>query len=322
LEETVPLALISPPAGAHLLSGVGDIDGFRSDDPDVSPPDGNFAGPRFASTRDLTFAAGRPELMVRIGNAGRDVRTHAAISGDGGKNWRPLGGDAPGGQGGVGKLAMAADGGAIVWTVRRDAAFVTLDRGLTWTNCRGFAGGAVIADSVDPARFYAFDPQNARLLVSTNRAADFAAAALPVAGPEIFEDGGVLAATPGRPADLWIGSHRDGLYHSTDGGASFAKLDQVGGVDALGFGKAAPGKKFPAVFLLGGIRQHPARYRSDNAGASWVRIDDDQHQYANADVPLILGDPRIYGRAYFTTGGRGVICGDIDRSRFWRKTTR
>ena len=85
----------------------------------------------------------------------------------------------------------------------------------------------------------------------------------------------------------------------------------IDGVDALGFGKAAPGKDFPAIFLLGTIHQLHARYRSDDAGRTWVRIDDDQHQYANADVPLIIGDPRIYGRVYFTTGGRGVIYGDI-----------
>src|SRR6185437_15219778 len=29
LEETVPLGLISPPQGAHLLSAIGDLDGFR-----------------------------------------------------------------------------------------------------------------------------------------------------------------------------------------------------------------------------------------------------------------------------------------------------
>src|ERR1035437_9268562 len=53
LEETVPLALVSPPTGAHLISGVGDIDGFRHDDVDVSPAEGTFAGLRFASTRDI-----------------------------------------------------------------------------------------------------------------------------------------------------------------------------------------------------------------------------------------------------------------------------
>jgi hypothetical protein len=27
---------------------------------------------------------------------------------------------------------------------------------------------------------------------------------------------------------------------------------------------------------------------------------------------MIVGDPRIYGRVYVTTGGRGVIYGDIN----------
>ena len=121
----------------------------------------------------------------------------------------------------------------------------------------------------------------------------------------------MLAATTGIEGDLWFGSRAEGLFHSTDGGVSFSKLDTIDGVEALGFGKAAPGKDFPAIFLLGTIHQLHARFRSDDAGRTWVRIDDDQHQYANADVPLIIGDPRIYGRVYFTTGGRGVIYGDI-----------
>jgi hypothetical protein len=52
---------------------------------------------------------------------------------------------------------------------------------------------------------------------------------------------------------------------------------------------------------------------------TWVRIDDGQHQFANANVPLIIGDPRIYGRVYFTTGGRGVIYGDINDSPVFGK---
>ena len=48
LEETVPLALISPPTGAHLLSGVGDIDGFRHDDLDSLARRRSFHGPRYS----------------------------------------------------------------------------------------------------------------------------------------------------------------------------------------------------------------------------------------------------------------------------------
>src|ERR1019366_8931227 len=181
-------------------------------------------------------------------------------------------------------------------------------RGMTWTNCEGLSSGAsVAADPVSASRFYAFDAQAGKLMTSTNSPATFEATAASLPISEGAGRGGVLAATPGMKGDIWVGSRNSGLYHSTDGGASFTKLDNVGGADALGFGKAAPGKTFPAIFLLGNINQLHARYRSDDAGQTWVRIADDQHQYANANVPMIIGDPRIYGRAYFTTGGRGVI---------------
>jgi xyloglucan-specific exo-beta-1,4-glucanase len=42
---------------------------------------------------------------------------------------------------------------------------------------------------------------------------------------------------------------------------------------------------------------------------SWSRINDNQHQYALTNA-AITGDPRIYGRAYFGTNGRGIIYGD------------
>jgi photosystem II stability/assembly factor-like uncharacterized protein len=311
LEETVPLALISPPCGAHLVSGVGDIDGFRHDDVDVSPAGGTFTAPRFSSTRDLAYAGGKPEMMVRIGNGGRGG-AHAAISEDGGTTWKTLARDCPGGNSGAGKLALAADGSVIVWTPQRGSAYFTTDRGTIWTNCQELPSGAVVvADPVNPLRFYSFDGQAGKLMASTNGAANFEATAASLPTMQGGRRGDVLAAATGMAGDLFVGLRNGGLYHSTDGGASFTKLDSVSGVDALGFGKAAPGKNFPAIFLLGNINQLHARYRSDDAGQTWVRIDDDQHKYANANVPLIIGDPRIYGRVYFTTGGRGVIYGDM-----------
>ena len=51
-------------------------------------------------------------------------------------------------------------------------------------------------------------------------------------------------------------------------------------------------------------------FRSIDAGATWVRINDDQHQWGRAGDTAITGDPRIYGRVYIGTNGRGIIYGD------------
>ena len=83
LEETVPLALLSPPEGAHLLSGVGDIDGFRHDDITASPARGAFDGPRYSNTEAMALAGKNPQIIVRTGT-GRTGTVRAAISTNGG----------------------------------------------------------------------------------------------------------------------------------------------------------------------------------------------------------------------------------------------
>jgi hypothetical protein len=85
----------------------------------------------------------------------------------------------------------------------------------------------------------------------------------------------------------------------------------------LGLGKATSGKNYPALFLAGNIGGLHALFRSDDAGESWVLINDDQHQYGY--INHVTGDPRIYGRVYFATGGRGVIYGDINNGPVFGK---
>lgn len=314
IEETVPLALISPPEGAHLLTGLGDIDGFRHDDLDMSPADGTFAGPRFSNTEGLAFAAKNPLTIVRIGSGRED--THAAISVDGGKTWSGFETDPIGGNQGNGTLAISADGRIIVWTPRRGRAQVTVDRGAHWKECQGLAvGAAVIADPIDAKAFYAWNSRESTLFASADGAVAFAAAQSMTPGDD-SRDGSagsgnadaVLCAMPGRGGDLWLASHAEGLWHSPKPGAPFTRVRNVRAADSLGFGKAAPGNDSPALYLIGAVGAGHAIYRSDDDGATWVRINDDQHQYGW--ISHITGDPRIFGRVYFGTGGRGVIYGD------------
>jgi xyloglucan-specific exo-beta-1,4-glucanase len=50
-------------------------------------------------------------------------------------------------------------------------------------------------------------------------------------------------------------------------------------------------------------------YRSDDTGATFLRINDDKHQYGNMGDAL-AGDPRIWGRVYLGTNGRGILYAD------------
>jgi photosystem II stability/assembly factor-like uncharacterized protein len=174
--------------------------------------------------------------MIRNGNGGRGLGAHIAISEDGGATWKALASDPPGGGGGMGNIAISADGRVIVWTPGRGGAWATSDRGVTWTNCQGLSAGAVaVADPVNPARFYSLSASG-KLMASTNGAATFEATAGTVTASPALGGGAFCAATPGLEGDVWVGSRSGGLYHSTDGGAAFSKVEAVGAAQSLGFG--------------------------------------------------------------------------------------
>jgi photosystem II stability/assembly factor-like uncharacterized protein len=116
-----------------------------------------------------------------------------------------------------------------------------------------------------------------------------------------------IYATPGRSGDLWIAAF-DGLYHSADAGKTFVKHNGVQQIHAFGFGKAAPGADYSALYLIGVVNGLQGIFRSDNVAQSWVRINDNQHQWGL--VLQITGDPKKYGRVYVGTHGRGTFYGD------------
>ena len=313
LEETVPLALASPPAGAHLLSGVGDIDGFLHENLDLSPTRGSFAGPHFVNTQDIAFAADRPQIIVRTGTV-RSETGHVAISTDGGKNWRfPDSEPAPDQMGGM--AAISADGRTIVLTKRDTEPEFTIDSGDTWNPCAGLpAGIRVVADEINSSRFYAFDSQSGKMFASTNEAAGFIPTKfLFPSPPNQAHDFGMtpraeLSATLGREGDLWLAFGANGLWHSTDGGDSFIKIENVSDAYAFGCGKSGSPSGSPALYLFGKIESLSGIFRSDDEGRTWLRLNDAEHQFGW--ISKLTGDPRVFGRVYLATMGRGIIYGE------------
>ncbi len=61
--------------------------------------------------------------------------------------------------------------------------------------------------------------------------------------------------------------------------------------------------------MVGAVESFNAVYRSDDEANTWTRINDDQHQWGWTGA-AVTGDPRVYGRVYLGTNGRGVQYGE------------
>jgi len=315
IEESVALELLSPPKGAHLISAIGDYGGFVHWDLDKPAPEGSFDNPHFGNTNGLACAELKPEIVVRVGRpSGRRVKGSIGYSLDGGRTWQPAATPRPDST--LGHIAVSSDGATWVWVPERSPAFFTRDNGKSWAESQGVpANTRIIADRVNPHKFYALALFDGRLYVSSDGAATFTGQPLnlpdgiPQRGFRGDNRGGQdrIYATPGREGDLWLAAF-SGLYHSTDTGKSWSRMDGVTEMHAFGFGKAAPSASYPALYMIGVVRGRRGIFRSDDAAGNWVRINDDQHQWGL--LLHITGDPKQYGRVYVGTHGRGTMYGD------------
>jgi photosystem II stability/assembly factor-like uncharacterized protein len=331
IEETVALELLSPPKGAQLITAVGDYSGFVHWDLDKPVAEGNFSNPRFGNTNGLACAANNPDIIVRVGRATNDNPGKSiGYSTDGGKTWQPTA-VLPVPECSLGYIAVSSDGTTWIWAPspvrgrsgpgrtppQQIPVFYTSDQGASWSECKGIpANTRVIADPVNPAKFYAISLFEGKFFISNNKGTSFTEQVLDLPGGLPKREGNRgdsrggqdrIYATPGKEGDLWLASF-DGLYHSADTGKHFEKLNGVQEIHAFGFGKAAPDADYSAIYLVGVVNELRGIFRSDDKAQSWIRINDDQHQWGL--VLHITGDPKIYGRVYVGTHGRGTLYGD------------
>ncbi len=325
IEQTAIITLTSPTAGPPLVSGFGDIAGFRHDDLTVSPPVMHL-NPHLTNTNTLDYAGRQPNIMVRSGSThSREVPgASLAWSADYGRTWQPLTPDIvapdtpieglPPVRTGDAPIVVSADGETFL--VGTNLPMLTRDRGAHWQRADGMpVGSRPTADKVDPDRFYAIDVAHDRVMRSDDGGASFH----PVAGkglpPDLSgarttwrEAQNPLRAVPGRAGALWL-RVGEALYRSTDFGEHWVRTKGDLAVEHYGLGKAAPGAIWPALYAIGAKNGLTAIWRSIDGGDHWMRINDDAHQWG-LRFRLIIGDPKRFGRVYVGTDGRGIIYGD------------
>ncbi len=308
LEETVPMQLIAPPF-TKVMSAMGDYDGFRNDQLDESPRQGRYH-PAKGTTLSIAFAQNVPSTIVKAYNAS----PYGAYSTDGGTTWRdfskrPSGATA----GGTWTIAVSADGRNIVWEPTGSALSYSTDFGKTWSTCGGgvptIPAVTLCADKADPGRFYAYDGTQGKLYLSTDSGRTFSRMGniFPSVPGYQLQDASVTP-TPGRAGDIWLCTGSGGLLHSTNSGSTRSKVSAVTAAYLFGTGKSATPGSYPTLYLWGIANGTLGIFRSTDSAATWIRINDDSHQYGY--LHQITGDPRVFGRCYISAEGRGVLYGE------------
>lgn len=336
-EQSAVLELHSPRQGpAHLLSVIGDRDGFRHENLDQTPALGRFGQINAAgqtqnlsigTTNDLGIAWDQPDRVVRVGR-------EPQFSNDGGKTWArfpapspditplpappnaPQRPNAPAPRPTSGYVAISHDGNHVIWAPNRFPLLHTQrtpDGWTPWTPATGLPTAPVtnlVTDLGQPNTFYARAGRT--LLASSDHGQSWS-----IVTDALPDRPGRIRAVHNHPGHLVLPAGENGtggLHHSTDGGRTWTPLapDTIVAAKHVGVGAPATPGGYPALFINGTLRSGESLlrgyFRSDDAGQSWVHLNDDQHHFGN--IIVLNGDTRLHGRLYIGTNGRGILYAD------------
>ncbi|WP_438434293.1 S-layer homology domain-containing protein [Gorillibacterium sp. sgz500922] len=329
LETTVNVAnLTSPPGGEVLLhSGVADVGGFDHRSLTEFPASSYFAGSgglNLLTTTGVDVSENNPDHVVRVGTYGwngdgRPDPGNGGISLDGGQTYKPFATlPYPAAQGG--KVAVSASNpNNIVWMPQRSDVYVTMDAGKSWQRSAGAPAGLltgtdifgnyyqpIASDKVNGSFFYLYD-KTGQFYKSVNGGISWKAAG---ALPQQSTAWHTVEAAPGIMGEVWVGLNEQGLYRSGDAGESFVKVAGVETAFLFSFGKSAPGRLNPSVFVYGKVKGYAkeAIFRSDDMGETWVKASVDE-PFPGNDPNAMTGDRQVHGRVYVGTNGSGLLYG-------------
>ncbi|MEW6491817.1 MAG: hypothetical protein AB1589_04600 [Cyanobacteriota bacterium] len=328
IEETVTFDAISPPGEASLITAIADFDGFRHDSLDAFPRHSHGKGV-FVTTTSLAYSSGNSNFVVSVGASHHDPKVmRAGFSRDNARTWQNF----PSIEKKThpddlvfGNIAVSAtDTQNIVWQPSNGKPpYFTKDGGTTWQRITFFEQKeidsnihthlwnrqqALAADTVQGGIFYIYHHEKGLLLRTDDGGETWQIVnnALPAG----IWDGANLKTAPGMAGEVWVSLKEKGLYRSSNFGKDFTKVAMVDEAQVLGFGKAAPERRHPTVFIQGKVKGEIGVFRSTDKGTAWVKIADYPKGYFGKPR-VIVGDMNVFGRVFLGTGGNGFIYGQV-----------
>jgi xyloglucan-specific exo-beta-1,4-glucanase len=313
-EALVSFALVSPPYGSSLLSGMADVDGFNHNNGLDAYPDEQLGGkssPRFQDTYSIAYSESIPLQMVRVGGNRWNNTYTGATSTDGGLTWTkfssfpdntiPL------------RVAMSATNPNLLITIISEGQPIrTTNGGTSWSPVSGLPNGPkgpwywgqpLAADKVNGNTFYYYS--SGKMYRSNNGGASFSIvnSSLPIEGWSM------LKTVPGISSEVWISLNWKGLYRSTDGGMRFTKIVGVERAYLFAFGKPQTGSKIPALYLYGKVTNlGEGIFRSLDNGKTWISISD-LNKPIGGEPNVMEASRQQFGLVFIGTNGRGIYYG-------------
>ena len=317
IEETVPEEVVSIPGGP-LISVIADYDGFRHDDIRQFPAfrhqtEVGGSAVSLGSTRGLAFAP-LSGTLVKVSDA-RSVNPDGyndvpisplQFSSDSGKTWKAATYESISENYKKGSVAISADGAITLWMPGEGTSVMQRYAESNWGTVSGVDGAYPVGDPKDANVFYAYSKTSGFVYRSSDKGLTFTQVGS--AGVSEFKK---MRVAPGRTGDLWVpifdAAGKGALKRSQDGGTSFTAVAGVSNCEAVGFGKAKTAGAFPSVFIYGTVGKVTGLFQSDDEGATWIRVNDDNHEYGGlANGEFVMGDMNTYGVVYMSTAGRGI----------------
>jgi hypothetical protein len=295
---------------------MGSVGGSAWDNLSITPRAGLFT-PTSENNRSVDFAQLDPAILARTSD---ESATGGYWSADGSVSWRPFGPSPrqPNASNGKlspsGEVAVSAKGSFFVWVPEKQPALWSRDRGRTWAQSTGWpetrdVALKPVADRFVDGVFYVHDRPNGQILVSVDGGQSFKPSINGLPQLQGWQSAQLVSA-PDTMRDLWL-ALPNALLHFPGGGQPMKAIRNVVEAWLVAIGKGAPGASYHSVYVWGKVKigstETEGLFRSDDTGASFVRIDDNQHRYGQ--LISLAADPLEHGIVYVAPHGRGIVVG-------------